>query len=114
MPVGRQIAPHQSQTAAQDTLAKGFDHIPALRVLEAWHRCLRVTTKFAQRCEVFDLFTHAANLLASAQIPANIAAALAVSRLTALRKPAGGARVGVWTGNPPPAQLNEGARTPGC
>ena len=37
--------------------------------------------------EALELFAHAANLLASAQIPANIAAALAVSRLTALRKP---------------------------
>ncbi|CAE7843489.1 unnamed protein product [Symbiodinium necroappetens] len=34
--------------------------------------------------EALELFAHAANLLASAQIPANIAAALAVSRLTAL------------------------------
>ena len=42
--------------------------------------------------EALELFAHAANLLASAQIPANIAAALAVSRLTALRKPAGGVR----------------------
>eukprot|EP00439_Symbiodinium_sp_Y106_P058939 s1993_g8.t1 len=34
--------------------------------------------------EALELFAHAANLLASAQIPANIAAALAVSCLTAL------------------------------
>ena len=48
--------------------------------------------------EAFELFAHAANLLASAQIPANIAAALGVSRLTALRKPAGGVR-GIATGD---------------
>ena len=48
--------------------------------------------------EALELFAHAANLLASAQIPANIAAALAVSRLTALRKPAGGVR-GIATGD---------------
>ncbi|OLP77373.1 hypothetical protein AK812_SmicGene42573 [Symbiodinium microadriaticum] len=48
--------------------------------------------------EALELFAHAANLLASAQIPANIAAALAVSRLTALRKPAGESRVALSTG----------------
>ena len=48
--------------------------------------------------EALELFAHAANLLASAQIPVNIAAALAVSRLTALRKPAGGVR-GIATGD---------------
>ena len=48
--------------------------------------------------EALELFAHAANLLASAQIPASITAALAVSRLTALRKPAGGVR-GIATGD---------------
>ena len=36
------------------------------------------------------VFTHAANLLVAAHVPASVAAALGLSRLTALRKPGGG------------------------
>ena len=48
--------------------------------------------------EALERFAHGANLLASAQIPANIAVALAVSRLTALRRPGAGVR-GIATGD---------------
>ena len=34
-------------------------------------------------------FAHAANLLAAARVPADVAAALSLSRLTVLRKPGG-------------------------
>ena len=39
-----------------------------------------------------ELFVHAANLLAAAHVPADVAAAVGLSRLTALRKPGGGVR----------------------
>ena len=42
--------------------------------------------------EAFELFTRAANLLAAARVPANVAAVLGLSRFTALRKPGGGVR----------------------
>ena len=48
--------------------------------------------------EALELFTHAANLLVAAHVPTSVAAALGLSRLTALRKPGGGVR-GIATGD---------------
>ena len=49
--------------------------------------------------EALELFTHAAYLLVAAHVPASVAAAaLGLSRLTALRKPGGGVR-GIATGD---------------
>ena len=48
--------------------------------------------------EALELFTHAANLLVAAHVPASVAAALGLSRFTALRKPGGGVR-GIATGD---------------
>ena len=48
--------------------------------------------------EALELFVHAANLLAAARVPADVAAAVGLSRLTALRKPGGGVR-GIATGD---------------
>ena len=48
--------------------------------------------------EELELFTHAANLLVAAHVSASVAAALGLSRLTALRKPGGGVR-GIATGD---------------
>ena len=48
--------------------------------------------------EALELFAHAANLLVAAHVPASVAAALGLSRLTALRKPGGGVR-GIATGD---------------
>ena len=42
--------------------------------------------------EALELSVHAANLLAAARVPADVAAAVGLSRLTALRKPGGGVR----------------------
>ncbi|CAE7311141.1 unnamed protein product, partial [Symbiodinium sp. KB8] len=43
-------------------------------------------------CSTIELFMHAANLLVAARVPANVAAALGLSRFTALREPGGGVR----------------------
>ena len=48
--------------------------------------------------EALELFVHAANLLAAARVPADVAVAVGLSRLTALRKPGGGVR-GIATGD---------------
>ena len=48
--------------------------------------------------EALELFVHAANLLAAARVPADVAAAVGLSRLTVLRKPGGGVR-GIATGD---------------
>eukprot|EP00439_Symbiodinium_sp_Y106_P010376 s2888_g1.t1 len=48
--------------------------------------------------EALELLTHAANLLVAARVPADVAAALGLSRLTALRRPGGGVR-GIATGD---------------
>ena len=66
--------------------------------------------------EALELFTHAANLLIAARVPASVAAALGLSRFTALRKPGGGVRGRVRTrGRPGTGTVRLGpTRRPRC
>ena len=54
---------------------------------------MRALQSFAQRrADAVELFAHAANFFAATRVPADVAAALGLSRLTALCKPVGGVR----------------------